>query len=96
MGCVVLKQVGGPGQVTNPSDEPDWKYQPIIDRGRIAPPLIRFIVIGTFLTAFGYLLCQAIFLHPGLAIYMAVVFLFIGGIIFLAARDGTKPKNNEP
>jgi hypothetical protein len=75
--------------------EPKWKYQPVIDRGRVAPPLVRFLVIGGFIALVGYLLYRAIFLTDGFAIYFSVVLLFIGAIIFFAARDFAKPKDND-
>ena len=75
--------------------EPKRKYQPIVDRGKVASPLVRFLVIGGFITFVGFWLYRAIFLMDGLSIYMSVVFLFIGLIIFLAARDFKKPKDND-
>ncbi len=76
------------------SDEPNWKYPPVITRFKVAPLFVRIFVIGGFLAGTGYLLYQAIFLKSGFAVYLTVVFLVIGAILFFAARDGAKPDDD--
>jgi len=77
------------------SDEPNWKYQPMIKRGWVASPITRFLVIGGFLVATGYYFYQGIFLGVDLSLYIGIVFLVIAIIIFLAARDASKPTDHE-
>ena len=77
------------------SNQPASKYKTIFAKSSPAPLIARVIVVGGFFAAIGYLLYQAVFLRSGLAIFMGSVFLFIGLILFLAARDAARPKNND-
>ena len=75
--------------------EPNWKYKPVINQGKPVPAIVRLFLLGGFLAMLGYLLYRSIFLADGFAIYLSVVFLFIGAIIFFAARDAAKPKDRD-
>jgi type IV secretory pathway VirB6-like protein len=77
------------------SNQPASKYKILSTKSSPAPLVARIIVVGGFLAAIGYLLYQAIFLRSGLAIFMGITFLFIGLILFLAARDASISKDRE-
>jgi len=75
--------------------EPNWKYKIVYPKRPPMHPAMRGLVIIGIPALILYWLYKIFVVDSGLAIYLGVIALFTGVIIFLAARDATKPTKND-
>ena len=76
--------------------EGESKYKPYVTTSyRLAPLIIRLLVMCGFIAVVGYYLYRAIFFNDGFAIFISIVLLIISVIIFFAVRDASSSTNRK-
>jgi len=75
--------------------EPNWKYKIVRPKRPPMNPSLRGLLLIGIPVLVVYWLYQIFFMDSGLAIYLAIIALSVGGILFLAARDAAKFINDD-